>query len=388
MSKPCNNLKPNPLPPGVNPVFRKSGKPVYNSNICLPPPVLPSPPPPPPPLPPLEPCMGNLKRNINGVCGCPPGQIAFQGILCVPKCTDGKINKGPMGACGCPDNFEQVDGIGPCVPKCNSTEERINGKCVPKCSDGMERIDGECKCPGNFIQKNGVGPCVPPEPEPEPEPEPVPTVPMAVTPIEINKIIASLLRSLSFTGNEIGSRLEHLLGKIKLRGQPLNKEVENNFIFKKVFKLTNKPSWTNAINKFDIEEKFKAIESEKLDPKNKNAESNLANYILQKYIESRIANPEKNFIKLFFDLIYTVRSIYKVDLLNVYSSYFKVFIKNNVLKVLSKDCKKGIDPYDCIFEKLKEHGTQPPLKSRGGRRKTIKHRKSKSNKKTKKNRHN
>jgi hypothetical protein len=84
-----------------------------------------------------------------------------------------------MGVCSCPDNFEQIGGIGPCVPKCSPTQERIAGVCRELCRDGKTRNpkNGDCWCDpsqtfelgGKCISNcspteeriGGQGPCVP-----------------------------------------------------------------------------------------------------------------------------------------------------------------------------------------------------------------------------------
>lgn len=165
MSEHSSCVRPNPRPPGVKPRF-VTGIPRINPNRC---------PPPPPPA-----CKGQLRRNsATGKCGCPPGQIVWQDIMCVNTCTDGKINRGPMGACSCPDNFEQIGGIGPCVPKCSPTQERVGGVCRELCRDGKTRnpANGECwcdpartfelggkcvsNCGPNEERLGGQGPCIP-----------------------------------------------------------------------------------------------------------------------------------------------------------------------------------------------------------------------------------
>ena len=95
--------------------------------------------------------------------------------------------------------------------------------------------------------------------------------------------------------------------------------------------LFNKPTWVNVIDLKEIDEQLKEVES--VEPK-ENAEANLANFILDKYkSNTKIPNPERQFVRVFFDLMCAVSSIYKESLPTVYSAYFKAFMKGNVLKI-------------------------------------------------------
>jgi len=189
-----------------------------------------------------------------------------------------------------------------------------------------------------------------------------------------NKTIASLLRALSFTGEVIGNKLDQYLGSVRAE------QVKNNKIFKATF-TSDKPVWVSVFftpsQKTDIANKLSSIEG---DPNTSTgeAEAKLANFILKSYMGSNIASPDKQFKRLFFNLIYTIASIDGNDLKNTYLSYFKAFIKGPVLDLLSKECIKGQDKYDCIFKELEAYKipvlSRKPVASRGGR-KTKKNRK-------------
>jgi hypothetical protein len=123
-----------------NPVYRKTGKPTFNSvSVCGPKPC---------------PIPGQI-RNASG-CICPPGQEEVNG-KCVSFCPSDKT-RNASGNCVCPPGQEEVNGK--CLPKCSAGTHRegdkcvpdcdplkndlVNGKCLPKCSAGTHREGDKC----------------------------------------------------------------------------------------------------------------------------------------------------------------------------------------------------------------------------------------------------
>ena len=219
-------------------------------------------------------------------------------------------------------------------------------------------------------------PSPPPAPKPEPPPpEPEPPAPTPEPPgkptKEKNKTIASLLRALSYTGQQIGDKLSVALG-VKESAKVIKDAKFKEFLF-------NKPTWVNVIDLKEIDEQLKEVES--VEPK-ENAEANLANFILDKYkSNTKIPNPERQFVRVFFDLMCAVSSIYKESLPTVYSAYFKAFMKGNVLKIFSKNSGNDVDEY--IVKKLVEYDAMTPAQKVSsktviyGGRKTMKRRPNK-----------
>ena len=124
-----------------NPVYRRTGKPTFNSTpICGP-----------------KPCSipGQI-RNASGTCVCPPGKEELGG-KCVAFCPSDRI-RGPSGNCVCPSGQEEIKGK--CVSFCPSDKTRnTSGNCV--CPPGQEEVKGKCVsfCPSDKI-RGPSGTCV------------------------------------------------------------------------------------------------------------------------------------------------------------------------------------------------------------------------------------
>ena len=267
-----------------------------------------------------------------------------------------------------------------------------------------------CRCPSDEETPAPPAPIVAPPPPPAPivappppvlpPPAPVlpPPAPIVAPPAplllpppskEKDKVIATLFRALPFSGKVLGSKLDDSLGSTL--GQKIVKNKKFGYFQK------NLSSWSIVFNnKYTgagtIDEYLAAVEK---DPPAPGSKSKLSNYILSAYrSSSKITNWEKQFVKVFFDLICALYSIYKDVTCKVgisenecmqiiYAENFKDFFDKDVLK-LFKDKNKSkldIDTYiiNAIIEYSKKTDDEKTKAKEiyGGKRRTRKMKKSK-----------
>ena len=315
-------------------------------------------------------CPGDQILDKNGKCKCPIiGQILIS------------------GRCDCGPGKEVInrEGISFCGKKCDPSENKVPDgtggcKCAPGFTPENDRFDAKCI---PVVTPQVVTPQVVTPPVVTPVVTP-PVVTPVVTPVgaptkEKNKLIATLFRALPFSGKMLGEFLANALGV------PEARKVKNDPKFK-YFKDFNMQNWSIAFKSDPkLDGKLKDVES---DPPVKDSEPTLSNYILASYRKSSLGSQDNKFVKVFFDLMCAVSSIYKQELSMVYSLYFKEFIKGDVLKLFSSRSGKE-DVHTYILNKLVAYNGMSDKDKLtrelyGGRRKTIK-RRNPTNKKTKKN---
>jgi hypothetical protein len=122
--------------------------------------------------------QGGTANNPNGGCECPSDQDLHLGILCVPKCTGGRIHTGLFGFCMCPFGTAMQDGQCrvPLRPLCTSGlkscvvdgvlqcinvdyDESNCGDCGKTCPADQQCINGQCRIPGQCRFCDANNPC-------------------------------------------------------------------------------------------------------------------------------------------------------------------------------------------------------------------------------------
>jgi hypothetical protein len=195
-------------------------------------------------------------------------------------------------------------------------------------------------------------------------------------------MIATFFRALAFSPVMLGGKLEVSLGKDA-------KRILNNKYFKSFHK--NFSQWATAFNKkYDgIEPYLRAVETI---PPAPNAKSALSQYILSAYLSSKLGDhSQKDFARLFFDLIIAFYHLFKDDMCkgqtdyecmsSIYNKNFREFMQGRVLNVFKAN--SGTNIHESIVKKLLEYDKidvdRKVLAKNfyGGKRRTRRNKKSK-----------
>ena len=190
----------------------------------------------------------------------------------------------------------------------------------------------------------------PPPPPPANIPRP-PAEPLPEISTEKDKVIATLFRALAFSPVMLGGKLDGALGTDA-------KRILSNKYFKNFHK--NFSQWATAHNKnyAGIEPYLKAVETI---PPLAGSKPALSKYILNAYLSSKLgAHSEKDFARLFFDLIIAFYHLFKDELCKdksdqecmsfIYNQNFRDFMQGNVLKVFKPIAGSNI--HESIVTKL------------------------------------